>query len=184
MRKILALFTVGVILATYVQPVAASEKNENVQWLSDDGQVIESIFYDENGKEIINYADFPIVVDEAPVTETSVSKGLGIFRLQEDTITYEWSLTPVNDYSYLWAYSHASRPIDRMVVIVSGYRDNGHYIGESVEQSLDGWTVASLSAYVKPKDFGLNYKVGSGVSTHSFYCEGHEDVIRTLTWRK
>lgn len=182
MKKIFALFSTILILITYVQPVTASESTQSIQWLSDNGQIIESHFYDAEGKEIINYADFPVVLDEPPVTATSASTSFGIFKTKDDTITYDSSLTPVNDYSYLWAYSHASRDIDRMVIVVSGYRDNGSFIGEDVQQNPDGWTVSSLSAYVKPMDFGLNYKVGSGVSVHQYHCSGHNDVTHNLRW--
>lgn len=116
---------------------------------------IESILY-KDGKEIIKYVDEPLIPDELPEAEQSISFSTTPLASRAVAPYYRSTLQPVNSYSYVWAFSECTnRTINKMTVSCSGYRDIGNYIAEDRQSSPAGWEVGSYSAYVKPLDIGL-----------------------------
>ena len=167
---------------TSTEVFAASEDYQN-QMRSDDGKTVESVYY-KNNEEIVNYSEFSVIGDEPAVSQNSSAESIGATTAKSTAPTYKSSLQPENNYSSLWAWSQSTRGIDHMEVSVTGRRDNGTFIGTTREVSRPGWTVGALSAYVTPLDLGLNYKVGSGNSSHYYCCTGYKDVTHYLQWKK
>lgn len=182
MRKKLCLLMACLMFTTGTEVFAASEDYPN-QMRSDDGKAVESIYY-ENDEEIVNYSDFSVIGDEPAVSQNSSAECIGAAMAKSTAPTYNSSLQPINNYSSLWAWSQSTSGIDYMAVSVTAYRDNGTYIGTEREVSKSGFKVGALSAYVTPLDLGLNYKVGKGVSSHYYRCDGYKDVTHNLQWKK
>ncbi len=144
------------------------------------GRAIDAIYYNEEDV-IIEYTKENTVPDEAGVVKESVAVPENGIMGRATKPHYTSTLTPHNDYAYLHAWSRSDIGIKKMEVTVSGRTVSGSPIPETRAVSPEGYMTMATSAYLKPKDFGLNYKVGSGVSQHYYSCTGigsHSDVLR------
>ncbi len=143
------------------------------------GKAIDAIYYNEEDV-IIEYTEGNPVPDEPGVVKESVAVPENGIVGRATRPHYTSTLTPHNDCAYLHAWSRSDIGIKKMEVTVSGRTVSGSYIPETRAVSPEGYMTMATSAYLEPKNFGLNYKVGSGVSQHYYSSAefgSHSDAL-------
>lgn len=175
MRK---LFAVGIgailLIGSSISVIASGENDLNN---------IESIIYDEDGKQIIEYADI-YYEPTSVISNNQQAERDSIFTLFSSAPIYKYTLGGYNDNSFARAQTSSNRAIDYMYVKCGAYRDTGAFINDVSSKNPSGTTVKAMSATVKPADYGLNYKVASAYSYHQCKCSGFEDANKTLNWNR